>query len=148
MTDLFELNHNCQSSDLDLESVEDQKEDEKLAIQSIYGDDALCESIPGKLWEIKLQLPQLEGLLLQQMQKSSNSKSKSKPGPTLKELQQDSNVCQWFLRFVNHTSLKSKLVKNIFPEEITMYSENSRPRDFKNDLEIDLILFLENFTKK
>ena len=100
MTDLFELNHNCQG-DLDLESVEDQKEDEKLAIQSIYGDDALCESIPGKLWEIKLQLPQLEGLLLQQIQKSSNSKSKSKPGPTLKELQQDSNVCQWFLRFVN-----------------------------------------------
>ena len=102
MTDLFELNHNCQS-DLDLESVEDQKEDEKLAIQSIYGDDALCESIPGKLWEIKLQLPQLEGLLLQQIQKSSmNSKSKAKSGPTLKELQQDSNVCQWFLRFVNN----------------------------------------------
>ena len=100
MTDLFELNHNCQS-DLDLESVEDQKEDEKLAIQSIYGDDALCESIPGKLWEIKLQLPQLEGLLLQQIQKSSmNSKSKAKPGPTLKELQQDSNVCQWFLRLL------------------------------------------------
>ena len=102
MTDLFELNHNCQS-DLDLESVEDQKEDEKLAIQSIYGDDALCESIPGKLWEIKLQLPQLEGLLLQQIQKSSmNSKSKAKSGPTLKELQQDSNVCQWFLRSVNN----------------------------------------------
>ena len=102
MTDLFELNHNCQS-DLDLESVEDQKEDEKLAIQSIYGDDALCESIPGKLWEIRLQLPQLEGLLLQQIQKSSmNSKSKAKSGPTLKELQQDSNVCQWFLRFVNN----------------------------------------------
>ena len=105
MTDLFELNHNCQS-DLDLESVEDQKEDEKLAIQSIYGDDALCESIPGKLWEIKLQLPQLEGLLLQQIQKSSmNSKSKAKSGPTLKELQQDSNVCQWFLRFVNNTRI-------------------------------------------
>ena len=102
MTDLFELNHNCQS-DLDLESVEDQKEDEKLAIQSIYGDDALCESIPGKLWEIRLQLPQLEGLLLQQIQKSSmNSKSKAKSGPTLKELQQDSNVCQWFLRLVNN----------------------------------------------
>ena len=37
-----------------------------------------------------------------------------------------------------HTSLKSKLAKNDFPEERTIYSESSRPGDFKNDLEIGL----------
>ena len=35
-----------------------------------------------------------------------------------------------------HTSLKSKLAKNDFPEEKTIYSETSQPGDFKNDLEI------------
>ena len=39
---------------------------------------------------------------------------------------------------MGHTSLKSKLAKNNFPEERTIYSESSRPGDFKNDLEIGL----------
>ena len=37
-----------------------------------------------------------------------------------------------------HTSLKYKLGKNNFPEERTIYSESSRPGDFKNDLETGL----------
>ena len=37
-----------------------------------------------------------------------------------------------------HTSLKSRLAKNDFPEERTIYSESPRPGDFKNDLEIGL----------
>ena len=37
-----------------------------------------------------------------------------------------------------HTSLKSKLAKNDFPEEKTIYSESSWPGNFKNDLEIGL----------
>ena len=67
--------------------------------QSIYGDEALLEKIPGKLWEINLQLPQLEDLLLQQIN-DPGSKSKVKQGPTRKQLEQDPNVCQWFLRYV------------------------------------------------
>ena len=39
---------------------------------------------------------------------------------------------------VCQTSLKSKLVKWLSPEERTIYSESSRHGDFKNDLGIGL----------
>ena len=35
------------------EDLEDQKNDEKMAIQSIYGENALVEKISGKLWELR-----------------------------------------------------------------------------------------------
>ena len=102
MTELFELNENkLDCNDDNTENCEeDQKEDEKLAIQSIYGDEALLEKIPGKLWEINLQLPQLQDLLLKQNNNPSakSSNSKNIEGRSRKELEKDPNVCQWFLR--------------------------------------------------
>ena len=67
------------------------------------------------------------------------------------ELADNQNLCQGFCQWsvlfemtslesvsTRHTSLKSKLAKNDFPEEKTIYSESSQPGDFKNDLEIGL----------
>ena len=89
MVDLFQLDleHNEASE-------EDQKEDEKLAIQSIYGDEALTEKIPGKLWELELDLPSLIDL----MSEKSMSKTSNTSKVTHEMLQNDKNVCQFFLR--------------------------------------------------
>ena len=56
---------------------------------------------------------------------------------TLDDQDDDYSVSQK-MAVLLHTSLKSKLAKNDFPEERTIYSESSWPGDFKNDLEIGL----------
>ena len=90
MVDLFQLDlEQSEASD------EDQKEDEKLAIQSIYGDEALTEKIPGKLWELELDLPSLIELM---SEKPSASKASNSSKVTHEMLQNDKNVCQFFLR--------------------------------------------------
>ena len=77
------------------DDIEDQKEDEKLAIQSIYGDSALVEKIPGKLWELKL-----ENLsLIETMLPSTMKKPPRNPNVVTREmLEKDPGVCQWYLR--------------------------------------------------
>ena len=91
MVDLFQLNLEPEVSEDD-----DQKEDEKLAIQSIYGDEALTEKIPGKLWELQLELPSLLDLMSEKSGKSKSSQNSAKI--THEMLLQDKNVCQFFLR--------------------------------------------------
>ena len=39
-----------------------QKEDEKMALESIYGD-AFAEKIPGKLWQFEMNIPVLQKLI-------------------------------------------------------------------------------------
>ena len=93
MVNLFELNLEPSiGKDQNLE--EDQKEDEKLAIQSIYGDEALSEKIPGKLWELQLELPSLMDLMSESKPKNPKENSKM----TFEMLQRDKNVCQFYLR--------------------------------------------------
>ena len=91
MVDLFELSLEPSIGN-DLQ--EDQKEDEKLAIQSIYGDEALSEKIPGKLWELQLELPSLIDLMSESKPKNPKENSKM----TFEMLQKDKNVCQFYLR--------------------------------------------------
>ena len=77
------------------DDIDDQKEDEKLAIQSIYGDSTLLEKIPGKLWELKLDNPSLIEVMTPTPVKNSSKRSNI---VTREMLEKDPNVCQWFLR--------------------------------------------------
>ena len=93
MSEMFDLNF--EPVEDAPEDIEDQKNDEKLAIQSIYGDEALIEKIPGKLWELQLNLPALIDILIP----SVSSKSSKKGSQLTKEmLANDKQICRFFLR--------------------------------------------------
>ena len=44
------------------EDQSQQKDDEKMALESIYGD-AFAEKIPGKLWQFEMNIPVLQKLI-------------------------------------------------------------------------------------
>ena len=96
-------------SSLDLEMMKEAKEDEKMALESIYAD-AFHEKIPGRVWEIKLKIPSLLKYCQktdQQLKKERESKQKA---------QDMKNVCQFFLR--GHCKFGRKCFqKHIQPEK-------------------------------
>jgi ATP-dependent RNA helicase DHX57 len=66
----------------------EQKEDEKLALESIYGE-AFTERIAGKVWEIKLELGALEQYTKDE-EKATKSRSKGSSD--------EDGACQFFAR--------------------------------------------------
>lgn len=92
MCDLFQLSF--EKSD-HIQAEDDPIEDEKVAIQSIYGEEALKEKIPGKLWELKLELPSLMEVVIP---KNDQKNSRRSNAVTRQMLEKDPNVCQFFLR--------------------------------------------------
>ena len=62
MSDCFDLGLDEEPSDIEedlKEMYREQKEDEKMALESIYGE-GFAERVPGKVWEIKLALPGMD----------------------------------------------------------------------------------------
>ena len=123
------------------EDIDDQKEDEKLAIQSIYGDSALIEKIPGKLWELKLEIPSL----IETLTPSPAKKSARDTGITREMLEKDANVCQWFLR--GHCKFGKRCYKKHVMPDKDYVVDDKHLKDLDGDekvfiLEIRFVIFL------
>ena len=117
------------------EDIDDQKEDEKLAIQSIYGDSTLLEKIPGKLWELKLDNPSLIEVMTPSPVKKS---SKGSSIVTRDMLEKDINVCQWFLR--GHCKFGKRCYKKHVTPDKDYVIDDKHLKDLDGD---EKVFFLE-----
>ena len=118
------------------EDIEDQKEDEKLAIQSIYGDSALVEKIPGKLWELKL-----ENLsLIETMLPSTMKKPPRNPNVVTREmLEKDPSVCQWYLRPKGCKFGKKCFKKHVNPDKDHVGVDDKHLKDLDADEKVVIL---------
>ena len=118
------------------DDIDDQKEDEKLAIQSIYGDSALVEKIPGKLWELKL-----ENLsLIETMLPSTMKKPPRNPNVVTREmLEKDPSVCQWYLRPKGCKFGKKCFKKHVNPDKDHVGVDDKHLKDLDADEKVVIL---------
>ena len=71
----------------DNSAEQEMRNDEKMALESIYAD-AFRERVPGRVWEIKLELSVMRQYL----------RKEEKPSQRNKAATDEKNVCRFFLR--------------------------------------------------
>jgi ATP-dependent RNA helicase DHX57 len=105
----------------------DEKEDEKMALESIYGEQAFAVKIPGKLWELTLNLPALLRLLTSDVgQKAKKSVQLSRA-----QLEKEKDVCQFFLR--GHCKYGKKCYKKHVTPEKESYVDDKHLQAFAEE---------------
>ena len=97
------------------------RNDEKMALESIYAD-AFTERVPGRVWEIRLELAVMKQYLRQE----------EKPNPRdRKKAADEKNVCRFFLR--GHCKFGKKCrQRHVNPDKLQVVVDDKhlrRPRE-------------------
>ncbi|XP_033106409.1 putative ATP-dependent RNA helicase DHX57 isoform X2 [Anneissia japonica] len=78
-------------STISMDSCIEQRQEEAIALSSIYGDD-FQERIPNRVWILKLQLQHMNEFVGEQYQAQIKAEKKSKPHVRIED------ICEFFLR--------------------------------------------------
>ena len=124
----FKVKLNATSRTEDVESLAEMKDDEKLALESIYAQN-YEEVIPNKVWRVKLNIPAVFDLINKE-EKSSRTSTKSQPLPK--------DVCKFYLKGYCRFGIRCKL-RHIQPEKV----QNVDDRHLKTQDERNKFSYLE-----
>lgn len=124
-------------SDTSWEEVLEQRNEEKMALESIYGD-CFTERIPNTIWSLLLELPNLSELV----QSSSAAEKAKKTQPREKKQRGHKPLCSYFQRGNCRFGDKCRYRHEVPNEPMPNYVEESVPKiedkaeDYPYELEI------------